>query len=77
VSDRLDALFDGRPEMLSVTDVAEMFGVTNQGVYKWLRQGVIPGYKLGGTWFVLRDELRDALQAGANVPHDPPPTRDE
>ena len=62
----LDALFDDLPRTLSVQDVAQIFNLTKPGVYKWLRDGVIPGYKLGSTWFILRDELRAQLEAGAN-----------
>lgn len=67
VTSGLDALFDGRKETLTVPEVAEMLGVTKPGVYKWLKDGVIPGYKLGSTWFILRDELKEALEAGANA----------
>ena len=63
----LDALFEGRPEKLSVQDVADILGMTKPGVYKWLKDGVIPGYKVGSSWFILRDELKETLRAGANV----------
>ena len=63
----LDALFEGRPATLSVQDVADIFNVSKPGVYKWLKDGVIPGYKLGVTWFILRDELKEQLQAGTNT----------
>ena len=62
----LDALFGDLPLTLSVQDVAQMFNLTKPGVYKWLRDGVIPGYKLGSTWFILRDELKTQLEAGSN-----------
>ena len=62
----LDALFEGRSPTLSVQDVAQLFNLTKPGVYKWLRDGVIPGYKLGSTWFILRDELKTQLEAGSN-----------
>ena len=41
--------------------------MTKPGVYKWLKEGVIPGYKVGSSWFILRDELKETLRAGANV----------
>ena len=62
----LDALFGDLPLTLSVQDVAQMFNLTKPGVYKWLRDGVIPGYKLGSTWFILRDELKTQLEAASN-----------
>lgn len=66
--DALDALFEGRDQTLSAQEVADLLHMTKQGVYHWLRDGVIPGYKLGTTWFILRDELKQTLRAGANQP---------
>ncbi len=68
MTDGLDALFEGLRPTLTAPEVAELLGMTKQGVYNWLRDGVIPGYKLGSTWFVLRDELKEALRHGANAP---------
>jgi excisionase family DNA binding protein len=68
VTDGLDALFEGRRETLTAPEVAELLGMTKQGVYHWLRDGVIPGYKLGSQWFILRDELKETLRKGANEP---------
>lgn len=62
----IDALFEGKDKTLTVPEVAEILSVTKPAVYKWLRNGTIPGYKLGSTWFVLRDELKQTLAAGAN-----------
>ncbi len=70
VTDSLDRLFEGRREMLSAPEVAELLGMTKQGVYNWLREGVIPGYKLGTSWFISRDELKEALRRGANAPRE-------
>lgn len=71
VTDGLDALFEGRKETLTVPEVAELLGMTKPGVYKWLKDGVIPGYKVGATWFILRDELKETLRQGANTPRMP------
>lgn len=64
----LDALFAGRPETLSVEEVAELLNISRQNAYAWLRDGVIPGYKLGATWRVIRDELKETMRLGANSP---------
>lgn len=66
VTDELDALFAPYRETLTVGEVAELLGMTKQGIYLWLRDGVIPGYKVGTSWFILRDELKKALRAGSN-----------
>lgn len=67
-TEALDALFADRPETLSVDEVAEVLNISRQNTYAWLRDGVIPGYKLGSTWRVIRDELKETIRQGANVP---------
>lgn len=64
----LDAIFAHYPEVLTVAEVAELLRMTKPGTYKWLKDGIIPGYKIEGSWFVFRDELKSTLQAGANTP---------
>lgn len=65
---RLDDLFARYPEHLSVKELAEVLGVTTPTAYTWLQRGLIPAYKVGGAWVILRDEVRDHLAAGRNVP---------
>lgn len=72
MSDALDALFEGRPATLDVPEVAALLGLTKQSVYNWLRDGVIPGYKLGSVWVILRDDLKETVRQGTNRP----PTND-
>ncbi len=62
---RVDDLFDRYPEHLSVEELAQVLGVTRNTAYKWLQQGDIPGYQIGGedsgraVWVILRDEVKD------------------
>ena len=63
----LDRLFDGQPPAMTVSAVAEVMGLSKQAVYKWLHDGVVPGYKVGSTWFILRDELKDTIREGRNL----------
>lgn len=66
MTSRLDDLFDGLPAKLDAAQVADLLGMTKKGVYKWITEGTIPAYKIGGTWIILRDELRDTIAAGSN-----------
>lgn len=66
MTSRLDELFAGLPPQLDVSQVAELLGMTTKGIYRWINSGTIPAYKVGSTWFVLRDELRDTMAAGSN-----------
>lgn len=74
MTSRLDELFDDLPKKLDVPQVADLLGMTKKGVYQWIHQGVIPAYKLGATWMILRDELRDAIAGGSNLTHQLPPS---
>lgn len=66
MTSKLDALFEGRPETLTPAEVAEIFRMKPPAVYKWLTKGTIPGYKIGGSWVILRDELKEVLMRGSN-----------
>jgi excisionase family DNA binding protein len=63
----LDALFADLPSRLSVAEVADLLGVSDQTVYQWLNKGALPGYQIGRTWIVLRDDVKAALTAGSNA----------
>ena len=66
MKDAFDDLFDGRNEVLSAQEVAELLHMTTQAIYNWLGNGTIPGFKVGSGWFILRDELKASLRAGHN-----------
>ena len=70
---RLDELFDGYPEHLTVPQLADVLGVKRTTAYRWLQTGIVPGYKMGGHWVILRDEVRDMLASGRNAPPDEEP----
>lgn len=66
MSKGLDDLFEDLPTRLGIDQVVEIFGVDRQVIYRWLRQGKIPGYKFSGTWVVLRDELKETMVRNHN-----------
>jgi excisionase family DNA binding protein len=68
----LDKFFENLPERLDVKEVAELLGVSIQGVYTWLRNGTVPGYQIGRSWVILRDELKEVLEAGRGGPGSAP-----
>ena len=67
MTSRLDEVFAELPTTLTVQQVADVLGMHNKGVYRWIREGIIPAYKLGASWFIVRDELKDALAQGSNL----------
>ncbi|MBB2959569.1 helix-turn-helix domain-containing protein [Pseudoclavibacter helvolus] len=62
----LEAAFANAPDILTTPELAERLNMTVQGVQKWLKDGVLPGYKVGRTWFVTKHDLLATFQAGAN-----------
>jgi excisionase family DNA binding protein len=68
VSNRLDRLFSKYPEQLDVDQLAEILGVARLTAYRYLQKGEVPGYKVGRSWLILRDEVRDHLTTRRNVP---------
>ncbi|WDF35265.1 helix-turn-helix domain-containing protein (plasmid) [Arthrobacter agilis] len=76
MSKALDRMFASLPERLSIDQLTDLLGLSNRTVtYKWLREGNIPAMKLGGTWLILRDDVREHLEASYNIPR--PSTTDE
>lgn len=73
--DALDAFFDRLPEVLSIEQCAEALGIRPKTVYRRLvlpdsDPRKIPGYKPGGgSWVILREEIREYVRRGANVAH--------
>ncbi len=67
-----DDWLDKQPERMSVEQVADLLGVTGRTINNWLNEGRIPGYRTPGSWFVLREELRDYLRANRTRLSDTP-----
>lgn len=51
-----------RHEILRVDDLCHELGASRSTVCRWLRQGIIPGSRVHGRWYVLRSELVEALR---------------
>lgn len=67
MADAIDRLFEGLPPTLSTMEVSDLLGITQNTTYEMLKRGAIPAYRLGGRWFVIRDELKERLRASSNV----------
>ena len=73
---QLDDLFADYPEQLSIAQLMEVLRIQRSTAYKWLREGVIPAYRVGTSWVILRDEVKDAVAAGRNSPRAPQAAED-
>ena len=47
--------------MISVREAAEMIGVSQKTVYRWIKDGRVPSYRLGGQHFLERSEVNDLV----------------
>lgn len=50
----------GRPErtqIMTTKEIAKYLGVHEMTVYRWLKKGVLPGFKIGGRWRSKKDIL--------------------
>ncbi|MBG6218735.1 excisionase family DNA binding protein [Arthrobacter sp. CAN_A6] len=81
MSKALDRLFADLPSRLSVDQLTDILGLSDKSVtYRWLREGRVPAIRLGGTWIIFRDDIREHLEASYNTrpgfktatEHDPP-----
>jgi excisionase family DNA binding protein len=69
-------------DQLTVNETARLLGRSTEQVRRYLREGVLPGQRLGGQWFIARDDaealLRRRQDAAAQLtrPFDPDPLRD-
>jgi putative excisionase len=68
----LDKLFEALPTHLEVKHVATILGKSTTAVYELLRNGDVPAYKIGGSWLILRDEVREAIENSSNQHVQPP-----
>ena len=50
-----------REDVMTVAEVAELFGMRESTVYCLARRGVLPGTKLGRTWRFLRPVMEATL----------------
>ncbi|MBG6184674.1 excisionase family DNA binding protein [Arthrobacter sp. CAN_A214] len=69
MSKALDRLFADLPSRLSVEQLTDILGLSEKTVtYRWLREGRVPAIRLGGTWIIFRDDVREHLEAHYNTP---------
>jgi len=69
-----DDYWEALPETLSSRDLQELLNMRQTTVSAWLRDGKIPGHRIGSSWIVFRNEVRAWLESTSTVPvpeHEP------
>jgi excisionase family DNA binding protein len=49
-------------KLLSTVEVAGLLGIKETTIYKWCKQGKLPGLKVGKHWRIRREALEDFLK---------------
>ena len=47
-----------------VSEVAEILGVSRQTVLKYIKNGIVPGLRVGGRYLIMKDEFEAFLRTG-------------
>ena len=47
-----------------VSEVAEILGVSRQTVLKYIKNGIVPGLRVGGRYLIMKDEFEAFLRSG-------------
>jgi PTS system nitrogen regulatory IIA component len=47
--------------MISVREAAELIGVSQKTVYRWIKDGRVPSYRLGGQHFLEKSDVNDLV----------------
>lgn len=50
------------PEIMTVSQVAEYFQISEMTTYKLVQEGAIPAFKLGRHWRVSKDDLDEFIE---------------
>ena len=50
-----------RTQIMTTKEIARYLGVHEMTVYRWLKKGVLPGFKIGGRWRSKKDLLDSYL----------------
>lgn len=57
---------DQKPDILNLTEVANLLRVTNQTIYNMIKDGRIKAYKFGREWRFFRKDVKACMTDGAS-----------
>jgi len=55
---------DMEDRWLSVSEICKYLGVSNDTVYKWIKQHNMPSHRMGRLWKFKKDEVSAWVKAG-------------
>ena len=57
---------DQKPDVLNLTEVADLLRVTNQTIYNMIKDGRLKAYKFGREWRFFRKEVEAFMSGGGS-----------
>jgi excisionase family DNA binding protein len=61
---RSNGFMDVTRRVYFVSEVAEILGVSRQTVLKYIKEGLVPGIRVGGRYLIMKDEFETFLRSG-------------
>ncbi len=61
-----DAYWGNLPDELTPVNVSVLLQLSESNVYKKLNAGELPGYKLGDSWRITREDLKTDIESRKN-----------
>ena len=55
--------FDNLPVLITIPVAARLLGISRASAYRWAETGVLPVKRLGGRIYIMRDRLREMMEA--------------
>ena len=56
-----------KSQIMTTQEISKYLGVHEMTVYRWLKKGILPGFKIGGRWRSKKDLLDDYLMSCMNM----------
>ncbi|MDP6041005.1 MAG: helix-turn-helix domain-containing protein, partial [Candidatus Latescibacteria bacterium] len=64
--------FAEMPELMTPQQVESLLQISSSTFFRWAKAGQLPGaIKIGDSWRVVRDQLKDHFDQAAHTPNQP------
>lgn len=66
----LEKMVEIKDRWLSINDICNYLGVSNDTVYKWISKHEMPAHRMGRLWKFKKDEVDEWVKAGGAAGHE-------
>jgi excisionase family DNA binding protein len=65
-----EAMDEAQSNLMTITEVAEYFRISEQTVYRWLSRGILTAIRVGNVTRIRREDLQAFIDAHTRVAED-------